>query len=114
MSLTDAYARLTPTTGRIYWSRPGHLKPVCKFKGLQHFPYDELECSIEIGSWSYSGLQIQTKLMDGKGISSDGSETAGESFVEFAMTDVWVEVILNEGWLEGDATWPVEIIAFQE
>ena len=111
-SLTDAYARLKPTTGRIYWSRPGHLKPVCKFKGLQHFPYDELECSIEIGSWSYSGSQIQTKLMDGEGISSGGSEMAGESFAEFAMTDVWAEVIMNEGWLEGDAKWPVLLYTF--
>ena len=111
-SLTDAYARLTPTTGRIYWSRPGHLKPVCRFKGLQHFPYDELECSIEIGSWSYSGLKIQTKLMDGVGISTGGSETAGESFAEFAMTDVRAEVIMNEGWLEGDAKWPVLLYTF--
>ena len=111
-SLTDAYARLTPTTGHIYWSRPGHLKPVCRFKGLQHFPYDELECSIEIGSWSYSGLKIQTKLMDGVGISTGGSETAGESFAEFAMTDVRAEVIMNEGWLEGDAKWPVLLYTF--
>ena len=111
-SLTDAYATLTPTTGRVYWSRPGHLKPVCRFRGLQHFPYDELECSIEIGSWSYSGLYIQTKLMDGEGISTGGSETAGESFAEFAMTDVRAEVIMYEGWLEGDAKWPALLYTF--
>jgi hypothetical protein len=28
--------------GSVYWSRPGHLRPTCKFYGLNNFPFDEL------------------------------------------------------------------------
>ena len=106
-SLTDAYARLTPSKGHIFWSRPGHLKPVCKFKGLQHFPFDELECQFEIGSWSFDGSYIQPKLMFNTGISIGGSVTAGESFAQFSLTYVRAEEIKTEGWNEGDGAWPV-------
>ena len=108
MSMTDAYARLTPTTGRVYWSRPGHLRPVCKFNGLQGFPFDELECTIEIGSWSYSGLYVRPKLMHGTGFSIGGSETAGESFAEFTLTDVRAEEFIYPPFdLIPQEDWPV-------
>ena len=108
-SMTDAYASLTPSTGRVFWSRPGHLKPVCKFEGLHNFPFDQLECTIEIGSWSYSGLYIRPKLMDGTGVSIGGSETAGESFAEFTLSDVWAEEFIYPPFdlAAPDEDWPV-------
>ena len=56
-SLEDAYA-VVSYDGSVFWSRPGHLKPVCKYMGLENFPFDKLECTIELGSWSYSGMYL--------------------------------------------------------
>lgn len=53
-SLDDAYASVSHD-GTVFWSRPGHLRPVCKFEGLDAFPFDRLTCAMEIGSWTRSG-----------------------------------------------------------
>lgn len=53
-SLDDAYAAVSHE-GLVFWSRPGHLRPVCKFTGLEMFPFDTLTCALEIGSWTMSG-----------------------------------------------------------
>ena len=41
--------------GNVFWSRPGLLKILCRFRGLQLFPFDKLNCTMEIGSWSRDG-----------------------------------------------------------
>ena len=56
-SLEDAYA-VVSYDGSVFWSRPGHLRPACKYRGLERFPFDKLECTIELGSWSYSGMYL--------------------------------------------------------
>ena len=56
-SLEDAYA-VVSYDGSVYWNRPGHLRPACKYRGLERFPFDKLECTIELGSWSYSGMYL--------------------------------------------------------
>ena len=47
-SFDDAYA-LVSNDGKVYWSRPGHLRPACKFGGLVNFPFDMLSCTMEFG-----------------------------------------------------------------
>ncbi len=49
-SFTDTYASVSPE-GDVFWSRPGHLNPVCRFEGLHDFPFDRLSCKLELGSW---------------------------------------------------------------
>lgn len=89
-SLTSTHAIVTPD-GTVFWSRPGHIKPVCKFRGLDQFPFDSLECTMEIGSWSFSGLYIRPTLMNDKGYSIGGSDTAGEAFAEYSLSNVDAE-----------------------
>jgi len=89
-SLADAHASVT-SDGTVFWSRPGHVKAVCKFEGLERFPFDTLDCTMELGSWAYSGLYLRPTKMDGVGYSIGGSETAGEAFAEFSLLSVECE-----------------------
>jgi hypothetical protein len=64
------------------------VKSTCKFRGLADFPFDKLNCTLEFGSWTHSGLYIRPIKMGGVGYSIGGSETAGQSFAEFTLTSV--------------------------
>jgi hypothetical protein len=94
-TLTDSYAYVD-STGTVYWSRPGHIRAACKFGGLDSFPFDRLVCTMELGSWSYSGLYLRPQKMDGVGFTVGGSETAGESFTEYQLSDNGEAVIVRE------------------
>eukprot|EP00567_Pseudictyota_dubia_P010454 CAMPEP_0197441788 /NCGR_PEP_ID=MMETSP1175-20131217/7959_1 /TAXON_ID=1003142 /ORGANISM="Triceratium dubium, Strain CCMP147" /LENGTH=715 /DNA_ID=CAMNT_0042972119 /DNA_START=153 /DNA_END=2300 /DNA_ORIENTATION=+ len=105
-SLTDAPAIVTHT-GSVFWSRPGHLMPVCKFKGLDDFPFDTLHCTVEIGSWAHSGLYIRSVPLD-EGYTVGGSETAGEAFAEYQLADVKMRKHLYPPFLSApEEDWPV-------
>jgi len=106
-SFSNSYANVSPD-GLVFWSRPGHLNPVCKFKGLHHFPFDKLSCIIELGSWSHSGKYLRPTLYDGTGYSVGGSDTAGEAFSEFRLTNVTAEVKVYPPYpVDPQADWPV-------
>jgi hypothetical protein len=83
-SFEDAYA-VVNYDGSVYWSRPGHLRPACKFAGLHKFPFDQLTCPMEFGSWKFSGKYIRLVKGSETGFSVGGSETAGESFSEYSF-----------------------------
>jgi hypothetical protein len=83
-TLADTYATVS-SDGNVFWTRPGHMKPACKFRGLDSFPFDSLSCTMELGSWSFSGLYIRPIKMGGTGFSVGGSETAGEAFAEYQL-----------------------------
>lgn len=85
-SLADAHA-LVSSDGTVFWARPGHLLAACRFEGLDLFPFDRLTCTIEIGSWSFSGKYLRPELLD-EGFTLGGSETAGEAFAEFTLESV--------------------------
>jgi hypothetical protein len=80
-SLENAYG-VVKYDGSVFWSRPGHLRPACKFSGLENFPFDKLSCTIELGSWVYSGMYMTLTKGGGSqiGFSVGGSQTAGESY----------------------------------
>jgi hypothetical protein len=88
-SLTDAHA-LVKFDGTVFWSRPGHLRPACKFVGLDKFPFDTLTCTMEIGSWGHSGLYLRTVKL-GEGFTKGGSQTAGEAYAEFTLDSIACE-----------------------
>lgn len=106
ISLVDQPATVA-SDGTVFWSRPGHLRPVCKFAGLSSFPFDTLSCTVEIGSWVYSGLYIRPIKM-GEGFTIGGSETAGESYSEFSLQDVACETHLYPPYPSlPEEDWPV-------
>jgi len=106
-SYSDSFAAVDPT-GEIFWSRPGHLRPVCKFEGLENFPFDNLVCQVELGSWAYSGKFLRPKLFDGSGFSIGGSDTSGEAFSEFRLDNVSAEVIVYPPYpTDPLSDWPV-------
>ena len=49
------YDPSTSGCGSVFWSRPGMLKALCKFHGLQKFPFDELTCDMEFAAWALAG-----------------------------------------------------------
>jgi len=46
---------LVHSNGDILWSRPGMITSTCSFQ-LRDFPYDQQNCTLKFGSWSYSGI----------------------------------------------------------
>ena len=85
-SFEDSYA-IVSNDGSIFWSRPGHLRPVCKYIGLDVFPFDQLTCAMEFGSWTYSGKYMRLVKGGGTGFSLGGSDTAGATYNEFSFVD---------------------------
>jgi hypothetical protein len=106
-TLVDAHAAVN-SDGTVYWSRPGHLRAVCKFEGLGDFPFDQLKCTLEIGSWVYSGLYIRAIKYGGTGFSIGGSDTAGEAFAEYSLHSVDCEEKLYPPYpIAPNEDWPV-------
>ena len=85
-SLEDAYARVS-YDGIVWWGRPGHLRPACKFYGLDDFPFDKLTCQMEFGPWKHSGMFLRIKQYNDIGYTLGGSLTAGESYTEFSFVE---------------------------
>jgi hypothetical protein len=86
-SFAMTYAQLK-SNGRVVWSRPGRLQAMCNFKGLQNYPFDELICRLELGSWLLSGEYIRPLPLDGVGWTVGGSATAGQNFEQFRLNTV--------------------------
>ena len=93
-SLSSTQALVYPN-GTVYWSRPGHLQPSCRLSGLTEFPFDKLQCTMEFGSWTHSGLYIRPYPMGG-GANIGGSVTSGESFNEYTLRNFTVEDIMYD------------------
>jgi len=106
-SFSNTYAAVDPD-GRVFWSRPGHLNPICKFRGLHNFPFDNLVCVVELGSWSYSGKFMRLGLFEDTGFSVGGSGTSGEAFSEFTLRNVSAELVIYPPYPSDPlADWPV-------
>ena len=111
-TLGDSYA-IVNNDGSIYWTRPGHLRPSCKFYGLSSFPFDKLTCTMEFGSWTFSGKYMRLVMggSDGDGFSLGGSETAGSSYNEFGFVREdpisCVEVVYPPYPASPEEDWPV-------
>jgi len=80
-TLGDSYAAVS-NDGSIYWTRPGHLRPSCKFYGLSNFPFDKLTCTMEFGSWAHSGKYMRLVMggVDGVGFFFRG---IGHGWIKF-------------------------------
>jgi nicotinic acetylcholine receptor len=43
--------------GSVFWPIPTRLKSTCQVD-VTYFPYDEQECKLKFGSWTYNGYQV--------------------------------------------------------
>lgn len=94
-------------SGFVWWSRPGILKVLCKFEGLENFPLDDLTCHLEFGAWMLDGwtqdilprekdggltyINGDGQVILGTGDSAGGSSTsltAGSSFQEYSILNI--------------------------
>eukprot|EP00529_Nitzschia_sp_RCC80_P016429 CAMPEP_0113504482 /NCGR_PEP_ID=MMETSP0014_2-20120614/34739_1 /TAXON_ID=2857 /ORGANISM="Nitzschia sp." /LENGTH=649 /DNA_ID=CAMNT_0000399595 /DNA_START=45 /DNA_END=1994 /DNA_ORIENTATION=- /assembly_acc=CAM_ASM_000159 len=108
-TLEDAYATVQHT-GDVFWSRPGRIKSTCKYRGLDRFPFDALQCMMEFGSWTKSGLYVRPSKLDGIGYSIGGSTTAGQAFAEFELTSVDCDELVYPPFISApEEDWPVLI-----
>lgn len=114
-SLADTYAIVRPN-GDVFWVRLGRIKVTCKYYGLNKFPFDVLSCILEFGSWSRSGKHIHLRPQAGVGYTIGGSETAGQSYSEFHLTNISVaERVYPPFPRHPNDTWPVLLyeVSFQ-
>ena len=45
------------SSGLVYWSRPGVIDLLCKFRGVNAFPrHGGLSCPVDVGGWLMSGI----------------------------------------------------------
>ena len=51
--------------GRVYWSRPGSLKVLCSFTGIQRFPFRPISCTFDMNGWSEGGDKVDYVFLDG-------------------------------------------------
>lgn len=49
------------SSGSITWIPPRILTTTCK-TDLTFFPFDEQECKIKMGSWTYNGFKLDLKM----------------------------------------------------
>ncbi|XP_006811689.2 neuronal acetylcholine receptor subunit alpha-2-like [Saccoglossus kowalevskii] len=54
---------LVYNTGTIYWLPPAIYKSACKID-VQYFPFDEQNCIMKFGSWTYDGRVLDLVMMD--------------------------------------------------
>ncbi|UJR35588.1 hypothetical protein I4U23_028340 [Adineta vaga] len=49
--------------GSVFWPIPTRLKSTCQID-VTYFPYDEQECKLKFGSWTYNGYQVSIAERD--------------------------------------------------
>lgn len=47
-------------TGEVVWKPPAIYKSSCKIN-VEWFPFDEQNCDMKFGSWTYNGYQLDLK-----------------------------------------------------
>ena len=94
--------------GSIFWSRAGLIELMCKFSGLVAFPYDNLQCSLEIGGWTWSGShQGIEPFAAGAATFSSQEATAGASYTEYTIKEIQAEPVIYEYPCCPSEPWPV-------
>jgi hypothetical protein len=83
--------------GEVFFSRPGVITALCKYRGLIMFPRDHLSCELEFSSWALDGRhQDLVKRKKDGGVNWAGSGkglaglTAGATFQDYTIRSLEV------------------------
>jgi len=117
-TLSNKLAMVYPD-GLVYYSRPGLLKTLCKFSGLENFPWDVLECELEFGAWALDGsIQDIIPAVSDQGITWEGKEgsyispTQGSTFQDYTLTNIEVRRTVIY-YADDGPPWPVLLYKLQ-
>ncbi|XP_065226403.1 acetylcholine receptor subunit beta-like 2 isoform X2 [Planococcus citri] len=72
--------------GEIVWVPPAIYKSSCEMNVL-YFPFDEQNCLLKFGSWTYNGLQVDLKHIDG--VNDSTMVDVGIDLSEFLLSVEW-------------------------
>ncbi|XP_071794373.1 neuronal acetylcholine receptor subunit alpha-3-like [Asterias amurensis] len=67
-------------SGIIYWLPPAIYKSSCKID-VQYFPFDQQECIMKFGSWTYDGLLIDLMPLGGPDVDLEDYWQSGEWYI---------------------------------
>jgi len=94
-------------TGDVSWVRPLLITTPCNMK-LESFPFDQQECLLRLGSWLYSGEELDIILADGS-----KREKSYQEHPEWSLlgTSAETQVVFYDGTEEPflDVTYTVKI-----
>ncbi|XP_070174356.1 acetylcholine receptor subunit alpha-like 2 [Littorina saxatilis] len=48
---------MVTSTGNVFWPPPAKFRSSCKID-ITYFPFDDQECELKFGSWTYDGFQV--------------------------------------------------------
>ena len=118
---------LVSSSGNVYWTRPGVLDILCRYRGLNKFPFDDqLSCTVDFGGWLLSGT-FQGITLIGDGFEYYGTQfapapnssnglydsdvglesSAGESYTEYSIGSMSVAIHNRTYPCCQDEPWPV-------
>ncbi|EPY88502.1 acetylcholine receptor subunit alpha precursor [Camelus ferus] len=86
-------------TGHITWTPPAIFKSYCEII-VTHFPFDEQNCSMKLGTWTYDGSVVAINPGDEAGISkfhSSSQESDQPDLSNFMESGEWV-IKESRGW----------------
>lgn len=84
-STLEPASAIVDHTGSVFWSRPGVLDLLCAFSGLVNFPYDTLNCPVDIGGWLIPPAQQGVALLNGDAIEMPNREVPNTPAERSAM-----------------------------
>lgn len=94
--------------GTVFWSRPGKLKVLCSFTGLQNFPTDLLTCTLKFGGWSFDDRAQNLTFYSDPVVSENIPDV---SFLEYEIKGITYERGV-ERWACCPGGWPFLLYTF--
>lgn len=91
-------------TGHITWTPPAIFKSYCEII-VTHFPFDEQNCSMKLGTWTYDGSVVAINPVGGGLLGGSWFQDKGHLGVQVSLwtaTGSWHHSELKEhlvGWL---------------
>ncbi|KAG2495533.1 hypothetical protein HYH03_006476 [Edaphochlamys debaryana] len=114
-STLGAQAPIIHSTGEVFWGRNGQLRVACNFKGLAAFPFGDVKCLMEIGTWSHGPLSVVVKEAPQGGVTIAGNSVTdmrGAKAVEWKFRSVrsWVHLYPAYPCCPEESNWPVVLV----
>ena len=90
--ITTLTKAMIHSDGRVLWDPPAIFKSYCQID-VRYFPFDQQQCFMKFGSWTYDGLQVGTRrsplLVSSTGWSSWWAPRGGALMVSSTGWSSW-------------------------